>query len=423
MNIKKLGFLIVGLLIAIGIVFVVLSSDITFKEFNYTEVNDVLMTAVENWDDGLEESLHKKAGVYDFEFVVFNSKGNVLMKSTENCPTSLKEALQLRCSSTPIIVDGKQDGTLVICNDFAVQLQNYKSQLQLVFIISMVLMGCVMIGCLIYLNKSIIKPFQKLRKFASSVAAGNFDIPLEMDRDNVFGAFTESFDIMRDELARARDSERKANESKKELVASLSHDIKTPLASIEAMTELLAAKETDANQRNKMEAIWRKANQIELLVDNLFNSTLEELTELKVETAEEESTIISGLITNSDHKHQVQEYQIPQCVILCDKLRLQQVFDNIISNSYKYAGTKIEISSSIEKDFLKIAIRDFGEGVKEEELPKLQVKYFRGRNSEGKSGAGIGLFVSDYFMENMGGKLVFQSASPGLCTTIYIKLG
>ena len=71
-------------------------------------------------------------------------------------------------------------------------------------------------------------PFRKLRRFARDVAAGNLDIPLEMDSYGSFGAFTESFGLMREELKKARENERAADQSKKELVASLSHDINTP---------------------------------------------------------------------------------------------------------------------------------------------------------------------------------------------------
>ena len=86
---------------------------------------------------------------------------------------------------------------------------------------------------------TVFKPFKKLQSFAVNVARGNLDIPLKMDKNNPFGAFTESFDIMREELAAARQSEYAANRSKKELVASLSHDIKTPVASIKAVSELM----------------------------------------------------------------------------------------------------------------------------------------------------------------------------------------
>ena len=79
-----------------------------------------------------------------------------------------------------------------------------------------------------YCERSILFPFRKLQGFARHIASGNLDVPLEMDKNNLFGAFTESFDLMRNELSNAKENERKADRSKKELVASLSHDIKRP---------------------------------------------------------------------------------------------------------------------------------------------------------------------------------------------------
>ena len=88
-----------------------------------------------------------------------------------------------------------------------------------------------------------------MKDFAERIADGNLDIPLKMDRQNLFGAFTESFDIMRTELKKSRIAEANANESKKELVAKLSHDIKTPIASIKAASEVGAALSPDKKNR------------------------------------------------------------------------------------------------------------------------------------------------------------------------------
>ena len=90
----------------------------------------------------------------------------------------------------------------------------------------------------------------------------------------MFGAFSESFDIMREELKQAREKELAANISKKELVAQLSHDIKTPVSSIKAMSEVLAAKEDRDAVRDKIVAIGAKADQIDSLVSNLFVSAI-----------------------------------------------------------------------------------------------------------------------------------------------------
>ena len=108
----------------------------------------------------------------------------------------------------------------------------------------------------------VIKPFKKLKGFAVRIAAGNLDFPLEMDRINLFGAFTESFDVMRDELKRSRIAEARAEAEKRELVAELSHDIKTPVASIKAASELgLLLADSDKVKDNYQNIIY-KADQV-----------------------------------------------------------------------------------------------------------------------------------------------------------------
>ena len=131
----------------------------------------------------------------------------------------------------------------------------------------------------VYLKKRVLDPFNKLKRFAVMVAGGNLDTPLEMDKGNVFGPFTESFDIMREELKASREREEKAVKSRKELVAQLSHDIKTPVSSIKAMTDVmsLTASEEDKVTIN---AINAKADQIDSLISNLFHATLEELEQV-----------------------------------------------------------------------------------------------------------------------------------------------
>lgn len=273
-----------------------------------------------------------------------------------------------------------------------------------------------------YLNARVAKPFRKLNNFALRVAGGNLDIPLEMDRGNMFGAFTESFDIMRSELKKARIAEARANESKKELVAKLSHDIKTPLASIKAASEVGYAVAKDKKTKENFSQIIIKADQINALVNNLFSATLEELQQLNVTPEYFSSGKIVGILKNSDYLQRAAVPEIPVCLVYADALRLQQVFDNIFANSYKYADTKIEVVCTAEADSLSISVEDFGGGVEEDELPLVTEKYMRGKNASDKDGAGLGLYISDYFMKEMDGELKIENGEKGLKVTVKVKL-
>jgi signal transduction histidine kinase len=284
--------------------------------------------------------------------------------------------------------------------------------------------GLALMGVIIYLysEQKLFQPFRKLQHFAKQVAGGNLDVPLEMDQANLFGAFTESFDLMREELRAAKENEHQANLSKKELVASLSHDIKTPVASIQSAMDLLMIKAVDDNDRKRITAVNAKLEQINTLITDMFHSTLEELQVLKVEPTEITSPEIATLIEQADYEQRVATIQIPNCIVVADPLRLQQVFDNIISNSYKYANTDLCLNAQIEDGQLVISIRDFGSGVPTEELSLLFNKFYRAKDASQVAGYGLGLYLAKYFMENMTGAISCENLADGFVVKVKLKL-
>jgi len=273
-------------------------------------------------------------------------------------------------------------------------------------------------GLILYLDRAILRPFRKMEAFASRVAQGDLSFQLEMDKENRFGAFSESFDLMREQLEAARESERLANISKKELVASLSHDVKTPVASIKIISELYQAKHGETAE---MGLISGKADQIDLLISNMFTATLEELRQLKVSAAEVTAKQIEDEIRASDYQNKVRPFALPECVVMADILRFRQVVDNVIGNSYKYAGTEIEAIGGFDGGFFTLAIRDFGPGVPPDELSLLCEKFYRAGNASGKSGSGLGLYLSEYFIKEMGGSLSLESHE-GFWVIIQLRL-
>lgn len=325
-----------------------------------------------------------------------------------------------------IIIDVKKNnqivGKLIIINNFKA-FDLMKKNLRIIVSIVYVFLACLCIIYLIYLNVYIKKPFKRLSNFAGRIAEGNLDIPLEMDKHNVFGSFTESFDIMREQLKISRHNEYLANRSKKELIASLSHDIKTPIASIKAICEIMDLKLSKKEEVNKIHSIYQKADQIEKLVNDMFQSTLDELQELKVEPDIYPSSIINEIINNNNFYEKIEMVNsCPECLIYIDRLRIEQVIDNIINNSYKYADTIIQISYSLDETHLTVFFKDYGKGVNEEELPLIFNKFYRGSNSKEVIGSGLGLFLSSYFMEYMQGDIECYNVSNGFVAKINIKL-
>lgn len=378
-------------------------------------VNEAVKTVEEEWNNIKEHRNHTS-----LEYVVIDLTGEVLYRTKAGLSESVNAAIRHKDTMLDVEVDGVTVGKVIVYNNDALAFQTKNRTVVLVILGILLLQCCICGGYFFYLRRVMIKPFYKMKYFAERIAGGNLDIPLEMDRQNLFGAFTESFDLMRSELKKARIAEARANASKKELVAKLSHDIKTPVASIKAASEVGAALASDEKSKKNYEQIIRKADQINTLITNLFSATLEELQELAVTPSELKSEELRELLENADYLHRAVIPPVPACLLYADKLRLQQVFDNIFINSYKYAGTKINVTVGIEGHYLTVSITDDGGGVSESELPLLKEKFKRGSNTKNMEGAGLGLYIADYCMKKMEGRLDIVNGSAGLKATVWV---
>jgi len=370
------------------------------------KVNRLLLALEREWPEIADAPCLREE--QNFDYAVITEEGEVLFQTREDVSVNLSQATANYDVIRDLKVDGEVVGKLIVRNASAELQVRGNRQLALLFLALSTLVAFSSLAYAIYLHKTIVKPFREMKGFAEQIAMGNLDVPLSMDRGNLFGAFTESFDIMREELKASRLREEAALKSRKELVAQLSHDVKTPVASIKAMAEVLELSAQDPSLKETYAAINGKADQIDKLVSNLFHATLEELEHLEVTPEELPSSELVSILQSADPLHRIRSLHVEDGVILGDPLRISQVFGNLISNSYKYAGTEITVDSHFEDGGLVLEISDQGGGVPEEELDLILQKFHRGSNASGKDGAGLGLYISKNLMERMGGSLTMR---------------
>lgn len=380
------------------------------------EVNELLSGLAKQWNNNPEYP------ECTFKYTVIDNDENVLFSNAIKVPKTIVGATGEKDTIRDVVKDDKVLGKVIIYNEIGDVEKKVVYNLYGTYYLSLGLAFVIILTLILWMYFRVLRPFDKMKSFAANVAAGNLDTPIEMDKGNVFGAFTESFDIMREELAKAQEREYQANVSKRELVAELSHDIKTPVASIKAMTELLSLKTEDEASRQKLNAIGTKADQIDEMVSNLFASTLEELEKLEVNPTELGSDELEEIIRTADYDKKIKSLKIADCIIYVDKLRVVQIINNIIYNSYKYADTEIFVESRIEGDTLELSITDRGGGVSKEELTTVTEKYKRGTNAEGKQGSGLGLYISKMLMDSMQGSLEVDNKDGGFSVTLYFKI-
>lgn len=292
-----------------------------------------------------------------------------------------------------------------------------------------VFVGGIMLILGIY--STVIKPMDDLKRFSEKIAKGNLTEALPMHRSAIFTEFAEGFDIMREELKTYREREMEAEKARKELVTDLGHDIRTPIAVIKATCELMELKlkrkteqkmgddfaeddELINDMLDKIETISVKADTVSSIITNVMHATLEELEKIEVEPKEERSTLIEEMISAlKGYGRIILDGHIPPCLVYMDRLKMEQVLDNIVGNSHKYAGTDIHVSFGetegiLKEDgsslsFIEVLISDSGPGAFEEELPLLAEKYYRGSNATDEEGYGLGLYLVRLYMKKQGG--------------------
>ena len=290
---------------------------------------------------------------------------------------------------------------------------------------------CLIAAAFIFLNAlytyfAVLRPFAKLEKYAGELAAGNFDIPLQYERKNYFGKFTWAFDSMRREIISARAGEKQAVENNKTVIATLSHDIKTPVASIRAYAEGLDAYlDNSPEKRHRyLDVIMRKCDEVSKLTNDLFIHSLSDLEMLDIKAVDTEvCRLLEETIDELDPQGNEIHFEKPdkKFITVADPDRLKQIVENIITNARKYAKTDIDVAAEYKDRTLAVRFTDHGGGIPDEDMAFVTEKFYRGHNCEGAAGSGLGLYIVKYLCSKMGAELSLRNTGNGLEVTVTLK--
>ena len=285
---------------------------------------------------------------------------------------------------------------------------------------------------LIYVDRSVLRPFRKLQSYASEIAKGDMDKPLEMERGNYFGDFTWAFDNMRREIVKSRTAEKNAIENNKTVIATLSHDIKTPVASIRAYAEAFEANmdSTPEKRQKYLSTLMEKCDEVTKLTNDLFLHSISEMNKLDIKTEKLDlvkfiKEDVAKLFVSADEA----EIKLPddtEVWVEADPKRLLQIFENLKNNAEKYAKTPLEITLEVSRDgdcgTADVHVRDFGPGIRDEEIPFITNKFYRGKDVGDENGSGLGLYIVKELMTKMGGDIGLYNKNPGLDVVLTFKL-
>lgn len=304
------------------------------------------------------------------------------------------------------------------------------SRLPLYINISLLGMMIVTIIVLVYVYNKVLKPFRDMSNLSFELAKGNLTMPIKEEKSKLFGRFLWGMDMLREKLEDNKEKELAFQKERKTLILSLSHDIKTPLSSIELYSKALSENLYDSQERKDeaLQGITRNVKEIKGYVDEIVTASREDFLNLEVHSGEFYlSEVMKSTETYYRDKLSVihTEFQVDEfaeCLVKGDKNRMLEVLQNVMENAIKYGdGKRIRISFGEEEDCKLIHIENTGCNLKKEELPNLFDSFYRGSNSTGMKGSGLGLYICKTLMRKMDGEIFAQTKEESFVVTVVVR--
>lgn len=291
----------------------------------------------------------------------------------------------------------------------------------------MLILTAVVLG---YVYQKVLKPFQAMSNLSYELAKGNLSMPVKEEKSKLFGRFLWGMDMLREKLEDNKEKELEFQKERKTLILSLSHDIKTPLASIELYSRALSGNlyDTQDKKDEALRGITRNVKEIKKYVDEIVTASREDFLNLEVRESEFYLSKVIGA-TKVFYRDKLSvihtEFEVAEvtdCLLKGDENRLVEVLQNIMENAIKYGDGKfIRISFEDEEDCKLIHIENSGCSLKEEELPNLFDSFYRGSNSHSVKGNGLGLYICKTLMRKMDGEVYAQIREGNFKVTIVVR--
>ncbi len=241
------------------------------------------------------------------------------------------------------------------------------------------------------------KPVEKLTGSARELALGNLDADFECEE-----AFYEISDLS-NALNYASSEIKKSAEFRRELMANVSHDLRTPLTMIKMYAEMIRDISGDNKEKREkgLQIIVDETDRLSLLVNDILELSKIENTQINFDFKVFD---ICKTMTNVLERFSVMiqkgysfELEAPQNVyVLGDEVRIEQVLYNLLSNAINYTGEDLTVKIKITKKFdcAKIEVIDSGEGIQQDELANIWDRYYRAKTHiRSQVGTGLGLSI------------------------------
>lgn len=335
------------------------------------------------------------------------NKGEYSYQKIKNKKTG-EEVIAL---SYPLSDNQKQIGILRLISSTSKVKENVNNQM-IVFVFFGLIIYLFALIVSYYAAKKWTVPIKKLTKVGERLAQGDFKVKANESGKNEISELGQTLNYMSENIVKREDM-------KNDFISSVSHELRTPLTSIKGWAITLQSKEIQKNEEMLSQGliiIENEGERLSLMVEDLLNfsrlsSSSFQYEKKNLNIVEIVREVYHQLYPRSLNEKIDFEFKTAydNIIVDCDKNRIKEVFINIIDNAMKFTDKDGHVDLMITKDDdnVVIEIKDDGEGIKEDEIPFVSSKFFKGSSS--KSQTGLGLSICEEIVKAHDGKLIIKS--------------
>ncbi len=281
-----------------------------------------------------------------------------------------------------------------------------------------------------FIVKKVQSPLEILERGVKNISDGNLSYRINYSGNDEFLPICNAFNSMASRLAELSEAQKKDEKNRRELIAEISHDLRTPLTSIKAYVEGLrdGIADTDEKRKKYMATILSKTDEIITMTERLFMFSKLDLDEYpfsaeKFDVAAEIKELAQSFSDDYGERLSVKtdfsafdKNENGNAEIVFDKIQFRNALANIVENSLKYCGKEkcaVKISCGRRGGFAEISILDNGPGVPNGALEKLFDVFYRADSARSprKKGSGLGLAITAKVCQHFGGTVFAENAT------------
>jgi signal transduction histidine kinase len=274
----------------------------------------------------------------------------------------------------------------------------------------------------LFLSSALTDRIHLVNRAAQAVSRGDLDVRIDSKGRDEVSQLARAFNDMTAQLQAAQLQQRRLDEMRKNLIAWVSHDLQTPLASMQVIIEALADRVvTDPlTERRYLSTLQKNIRDLSELIDDLFQMTQLDAGGLPLDL---NHASMLDLLSDTLESFQAQASQqgialsasiAPQVgMVTMDTARIGRVLNNLISNALRHtkSGGQVQLIAERQAGLVSIKVMDSGEGIAPEDLPFVFDQFYRGEKSRSRQtgGAGLGLAIARGIIQAHGGEISVES--------------